>query len=40
MDVRQFGQFRYCHSALMAALPNRLPENDLIALILGFIQQF
>ena len=36
MDVRQFRQFRYCHSALEAELPNSLPENDLVALVLRF----
>ena len=33
MDVRQFGQFRQCHSALVAELPNCIPENDLFALV-------
>ena len=33
MNVRQFGQFRQCHSALVAELPNCFPENDLFALV-------
>ena len=31
-----FRQFRQCHSALVAELPNCLPENDLFTLVLRF----
>jgi len=36
MDVGTFRQFRQCHSALVAELPNCLPENDLFTLVLRF----
>jgi hypothetical protein len=34
--MRQFRQFHLCQSALETELPNSLPENDLVALVLRF----
>ena len=36
MDVRTFRQFRKCHFALVAEIPNCLPENRSFAFVLRF----